>query len=368
PKTKLYADELSRANSGSGLPQIDDLWRDSGDPWEGVRELDDRKGPVAVGAVSKIPEPDHFESFVARESIRFLKNHSKDQPFLLISSFLKPHDPFMPAKRFADMFRADDMRLPDTWGKVDLSQVPTAVRRSIEYNAPTPELSDASAARRRMAYYYSNLAQMDDRAGAILAALRDLDLDKDTVVVYTSDHGEMLGEHGLWQKFQFYDPSCGVPLIIRAPGTSQENKRCSRPLSLVSLLPTVAELCDVSIPSTLDGASFVDRIRQPEFGNSSPVFAEYDLGNPRAKYMIRDAEFKYTFWTHDMPELYDMRADPKEMRNLAVHPQYKSRVDELKAKLFEWYVPPEMNMTMPAHAVLEFPESRAYDSDRRSSR
>src|SRR5437763_15704424 len=67
PKTQLYADELSRANSGSGLPQIDDLWRDSGDPWKGHRNLDDREGPVATGGISKLPEQDHFESFVARE-------------------------------------------------------------------------------------------------------------------------------------------------------------------------------------------------------------------------------------------------------------------------------------------------------------
>jgi len=344
PKTKLYADELSRANSGSGLPQIDDLWRDAGDPWKGVRDLDDREGPVAVGRVSKIPEPDHFESFVARESVRFLKNHSKGQPFLLISSFLKPHDPFMPVQRFADMFRAEDMRLPHTWGKVNLDEIPVAVRRSIEHNTPTPELQAADAARRRIAYYYANLAQMDDCAGVVLRALHDLGLEQDTVVAYVSDHGEMLGEHGLWQKFQFYESSCGIPLIVRAPGVAPANRRCTTPVSLVSLLPTLAELCDISLPSTLDGASLVAQVRQPETASNSPVFSEYDLGNPRAKYMVRDANWKYTFWTHDMPELYDLQSDPKEMRNLALRPEYRSRVDELKAKLFSWYQPPEINL------------------------
>src|SRR5687767_10256690 len=80
PKAKLYAEELSRANSGSGMPQIDDLWRDAGDPWRGVRELDDRQGFVHVGRISKLAETDHFDSFVARESVRFLKNHGK-KPF-----------------------------------------------------------------------------------------------------------------------------------------------------------------------------------------------------------------------------------------------------------------------------------------------
>src|SRR5712692_7478329 len=83
PKTKLYADELSKPDSGSGQPQIDDLWRDFGDPWTGARENDNREGPVHMGRVSKIPEQDQFESFVARESIRFLKNHARQQPFFL---------------------------------------------------------------------------------------------------------------------------------------------------------------------------------------------------------------------------------------------------------------------------------------------
>ncbi len=342
PKTKLYADELSRANSGAGMPQIDDLWRDAGDPWKGARDLDDREGAVAVGRPSKIPEADHFESFVARETIRFLRNYSrKQQPFFLICSFLKPHDPFMPAQRFADMFRADQMRLPETWGKVDLARVPAEVRQSIEHNKPTPELSDPAEARKRIAFYYANLAQMDDCAGQVLRALRDMDLENDTVVVYTSDHGEMLGEHGLWQKFQFYESSCGVPLIVRAPTVSKPGI-CPTPLSQVSLLPTLAELCNVPVPAPLDESSLVPQIRRPATPRRKPVFAEYNLRTKNAKYMIRDGNYKYTFWTHDMPELYDLASDPQEMTNLALNPSHKETVERLKANLFAWYTPPEI--------------------------
>ncbi len=342
PKTKLYADELSRANSGSGLPEIDDLWRNFGDPWSGARTLDDRQGAVAVGGVSKIPEQDHFESFVARESIRFLRKYgAQQQPFLLICSFLKPHDPFMPAARFANMFRPQDMKLPDTWGKVNLSQVPSEVRSAIERNAPTPELSSPEAARKRIAFYYANLAQMDDCAGAVLNSLAELNLAEDTVVIYTSDHGEMLGEHGLWQKFEFYESSCGVPLLIRVPGVSRTGI-CSTPLSQVDLLPTLAELCGVPVSSPLDGNSLVEQIRRPDSSSNRPVFAEYSLRNPHAKYMLRDGDLKYTFWTHDMPELYNLRTDPKEMTNLALRPEYSNEVARLKTKLFSWYQPPEI--------------------------
>ena len=338
PKTRLYADELGQANSGSGLPQIDDLWRDEGDPWKRVREKDSRQGPVHIGRVSKIPEQDQFDSFVARESIRFLKNHGQ-RPFFLISSFLRPHDPFMPSERFAAMFRAEDMRLPDTWGKVNLATVPREIREAIERNRPTPELRDASEAKRRIALYYANLAQMDDNAGRVLNALRELNLENDTIVLYTADHGEMLGEHGLWQKFVFYEPSAGVPLIFRVPGSSLGNTRSKTPVSLVDVLPTLAELCGLPSPAGLDGESLARDLREPGLLRDTTVFAEYNLGTPRAKYMVRRGDYKYNFYVNDIAELFNLRKDTYEMQNLAQLTEYRNKVSELQSQLSAWYPP-----------------------------
>lgn len=339
PRARLYADELGHPNSGSGLPQIDDLWRDEGDPWKGVREKDAREGPVHVGRISKIPEPEQFDSFVARESIRFLKNHG-GRPFFLISSFLKPHDPFMPAERFAAMFRPEDMKLPDTWGKVNLASVPREIRDSIEHNRPTPELRDEAQAKRRIALYYANLAQMDDNAGRVLKALRELSLEDDTIVLYTTDHGEMLGEHGLWQKFVFYEPSVGVPLIFRAPRSATtpalRNARCKTPVSLVDVLPTLAELCGLRSPTGLDGQSLANDLREPARLRDTTVYAEYNLRTPRAKYMIRRGDFKYNFYENDIAELFNLRQDPDEMQNLADLPGYQYKVAELKSRLLAW--------------------------------
>jgi choline-sulfatase len=343
PKTKLYAEELSRPNSGSGMPEVDDLWRDDGDPWRGARTLDNRAGAVAVGRASEIPEKDHFESFVARETVRFLKNHGREQPFFLISSMLKPHDPFMPSRRFAAQFRAENMQLPDTYGKVDLSRVPRLVRESIEFNTPTPELKNTASARERIAYYYANLAQMDNAFGQVLDALDSLQLADDTIVVYTSDHGEMLGEHGLWQKFQFYEGSCGVPLIFRVPGTKATGARCAMPVSQVQVLPTLGELCGLNLPP-LDAPGFAEQVRNPSDVHRNPVFAEYDLGTPRAKYMYRDANLKYTYWVNDTPELYDLRQDPKEMNNLAGLAAHRPVEEEMKAALFAWHRPAEARL------------------------
>ncbi len=352
PKAQLYASELGLPNSGAGMPQIDSLWLDRGDPWAGLRTPDGRLGTVAVGRPSIMEEPDHFDNFVARESVRFLEDYSdREEPFLLVSSFLKPHDPFMPAKRFAEMFDSEQMELPATWGRVDLNQRPLEVREAIEKVRWTPELKQPAEARKRMAYYYANLAQMDDCAGQVLRALTRLGLDRNTIVVYASDHGEMLGDLGLWNKFQFYEGSCGVPLFFRVPGGTPG--LCKTPVSLVSLTATIAEMCNVPVTAPkvgpLDGESFADLVRKPDATiDRGSVFAEYNLGESSAKYMIREGSYKYTFWANDIDELYDLSNDPEEMHNLAAEPGHHPTVERLRATLFAWHRPPEIGMKAPS--------------------
>ena len=340
PKTKLFADELGKRNSGSGLPQIDDLWRDLDDPWIGTREDDGRKGLVPVGRVSKIPEKDQFESFVTRESIRFLRNHGSKQPFFLVTSYLKPHDPFMPSQRFADMFRAEDMKMPQTWGKVDLATVPSEIRQSIIADWISPELlNNPENVKQRIALYYASLAQMDDNIGSMLKALRDLGLEDSTIVVYTSDHGEMLGDHGLWQKMVFYEPAVGVPLIFRVPQLTARGARSRTPVSLVSMVATLLDLCGLPARSGLDGETLVPDLGSPGITRNTTIYSEYALHSPRAKAMIQRGDFKYTHYTNDIPELFNLSEDPKEMNNLAVKEKYKTQADEMRRQLFAWHKP-----------------------------
>jgi choline-sulfatase len=341
PKAKLYADELGGPNSGAGMPQIDTLWQDRGDPWNNHRTPDGRLGTVAIGRASEMKEEDHFDNFVARESIRFLKNYARaNEPFFLVSSFLKPHDPFMPAKRFADMFQAENMELSPSWGKADTKHLPEEVRQSIESIRWTPELKHAAEARQRVASYYGCLAQMDDCTGQILAALEKLGLDRNTIVIYTSDHGEMLGDLGLWNKFQFYEGSCGVPLSFRIPG--QAPSVCHTPVSLISLKSTLADLCQVPQLGTSDGVSFAELVRKPDSTMKyGPIFAEYNVGNTNAKYMVRDGSYKYIHWVNDIAELYDLETDPLELHNLAARPEYRQVEDHLKQQLLQWHKPLE---------------------------
>jgi choline-sulfatase len=340
PKMQIYVDELGPANhSGAGLPEIDDLWREEGNPWKGHVHIDDRRGPVSVGRVSQLEERDHFDNFVARESIRFMQRFSKSgRPFFLIASFLKPHDPFMPAERFAKLFREENMKLPPSWGKANPTKLPAEVRKAIAYNAPTPELSDPEQAKRHIALYYANLAQMDDCLGQVVDEITKLGLEKDTIICYFADHGEMLGDLGLWQKFEFYEGSCGVPLLIRIPGA--KGGVCKATVSLVSISATVTELAGVKQVSANDGMSFARSIRDPAGGeNYGPVFAEYGLGSRQPKAMIRQGDWKLSYWLHDIPELYNLQSDPEELQNLATDPTYKSRLEDLETILLAWHKP-----------------------------
>ena len=337
PKMQLYVDELSRPNSGAGLPEVEDLWAEVGDPWKGHTQVDDRKGSVAVGRVSLIQESDHFDEFVARESVKFIKRFgNSDRPFLLVTSFLKPHDPFMPAQRFAKMFRAGNMELPDSWGKADKSKLPKEVVSMIELNRPTPELSDPSEAKKRMALYYSNLAQMDDCLGQVMRAVKDLGLENDTIICYFPDHGEMLGELGLWQKFEFYEGSCGVPLLIRVPGVARGV--CDMPVSLVSICTSVAELAGVKLLATNDGISLGPWIRSPNTKqNYGPVYAEYGLKSDQPKAMLREGDWKFSYWLYDIPELYNLKTDPQELHNLAGEAEHRARVEDMRQRLLAWH-------------------------------
>ena len=153
-----------------------------------------------------------------------------------------------------------------------------------------------------------------------------------------------LGDRGLWQKFQFYEGSCGVPLIVRAPGVTSAGTVCPMPVNHIGLLPTLAELCGVALPGGLDGNSFLEQVRSPAATRPATIFAEYALRSRGAKYMIRRGDLKYTFRTHDKAELYDLANDPGEMRDLTLEPGSAARVQEMKDALFAWYRPPELAM------------------------
>ena len=332
PKTQLYADELPTVNGGAGFPEVFSVW-DSGDPWKQTRKAASREY-FETGRPSPMEEADHFDSWVARESVRLIRSYAGKQPLFLISSFLKPHCPFTPPPRFIDPRWEQNTQLPDTYGKVDLASVPKYIRNRI-VNAD-PVLRDRDKAHLRLAMYNAYIAHMDHCAGEVLRALETAGILDDTIVVYTSDHGDMRGEHGLWDKFVFYEASVGVPLMMRVPGVTKAGAVCSAPVSQVALLPTLLDLCGIPIPGGLDEPSLAPFLRDPSRKQDRPVYSEFSLGGPAEKYLVRRDDWKYAHYMGDTPELYHLREDPKEMNNLASSPAHRETAARFEKELLAW--------------------------------
>ena len=187
--------------------------------------------------------------------------------------------------------------------------------------------------------YLGNLAYVDTCIGDLYRSLERLNLIDNTVVVYTSDHGEMDGDHGLYQKFCLFDPSVGVPLIVSHPGKLPENKTCDAPVEYFGIYPTVAELAGTPAPRGIESRSFANLARDPSARGPEAVFCEYNLRTAIDCYMVRTRRHKYIYNHGDIPELYDLEADPGETKNLGADPSLKRTRTELHDRLLAWYDP-----------------------------
>ena len=194
------------------------------------------------------------DAYYADETVRYLREkRSPDKPFVLWSSYFMPHTPLVPMRDYFDRYDPDTLALP--------KRSPNALETGFEGHLIRAKQrgwyaqTDAELGR-ALAGYYGNISQMDACIGHVLDALYDLGLDENTIIVYTSDHGEMAGAHRMWTKHNMYEQSVRVPLIIRLPGDVDRNAACDHLIEHVDLYPTLAELCGLPLPENIHGRSF----------------------------------------------------------------------------------------------------------------
>jgi iduronate 2-sulfatase len=188
--------------------------------------------------------------------------------------------------------------------------------------------------------YFASITFMDAQLGKLLDALDRLKLADKTILVFFSDHGYHLGEHGLWQKMSLFEESARVPLIIAAPGTAAAGRVAETPVGLIDLYPTLAELCGVKAPENLQGQSLVPILKDPSAKGRGWALSQVtrrSKGGDFFGYTLRTARWRYTEWAEGEQgrELYDHDADPRELTNLAADAAHADVVAQLAGQLHE---------------------------------
>jgi choline-sulfatase len=289
---------------------------------DGVRK--DQGGAAGYqGRPSKLDARYFRDNWYAEKTVEFLHAH-KDKPFCLWSSYFMPHTPLVPARKYWDLYDPKKLALPERTNTELEGGFHGNLIRAKErgwYGQSDEGLG------RSLAGYYGNVSQMDACIGRVYDTLRELGLDKNTVVVYTSDHGEMAGAHRMWTKHNMYEESVGVPLIVSLPDRAEAGAARPDLVEQVDLFPTLAELCGLEAPDGIHGRSFGAAMRGDSYARREVAYSEYYfcrnvftkdnrfVGKP-PMLMVRSDKWKLNYISWAENELYDVVADPGEHHNL----------------------------------------------------
>ncbi len=284
-----------------------------------------------------------------------------DRPFFLFSSFWKPHSPYEVPAPCDSMYSDVEIPLPRRESRETIEAMPPHLSRFILRGEARGQKAEFDMSPERLQWlwrsYYGTISHIDDEVGAILKTLEDTGLAENTIVVFVSDHGDQMLEHGLTGKNVFFEGSVRVPFMMRYPGHIETGPRDELVMS-IDLLPTLFELCGVETPYNAHGESLAPLITKSERAyvprecvyseNIIPeVFTDefpFEKGegvmgvrHPDCK-MVRTRKWKYNYYPAGHEELFDLENDPGEFTNLAGDPAHHATRDEMKARMMDWLI------------------------------
>ncbi len=277
---------------------------------------------------SQLPAKHHHSTWVADRAIEFLRGREGDKPFFLWTSFIKPHPPFESPVPWNKLYRAADMLPPRR--PAGFEQLLTYWNHHQNRYKYRDKGYDEMLLRTMKAMYYACISFIDFNLGRILEALGP-DV-QNTLILYTADHGELLGDYGSFGKRTMLNPAAKIPLIVREPGGVNQGRLIDKPVSLLDVFPTFASAggADMAKPSP-EGANLLelaDGAIEREY-----VYSQVGEGNI-GLYMIASRDLKYIYSAADKKEwLFDLRIDPQETKNWAGNSRYDGRLRELRDTL-----------------------------------
>ena len=285
-----------------------------------------------------LPEELHPTSWMGQMAVDFIEKYDKAQPFLLKVSFARPHSPYDPPTRFMEMYTEDDMPGPYIGKWAD---------RFASHKQPAPftlwhgDLGEAQVKRSRRGYYGS-ISFIDEQIGRILRALKKRRMYENTLIIFTADHGDMLGDHHHWRKTYAYEASANIPMLLRWPKSMKREhlrgKTLPHPVELRDVLPTFLDAAGASIPEHLDGMSLLRLVR----GNTESwrpfIDMEHNVCYSKENHWngLTDGRFKYIYHAYAGNEqLFDLKNDPGEINDLAADPAYHAILKTWRNQLIE---------------------------------
>jgi arylsulfatase A-like enzyme len=314
--------------------------RDQGVEWEEIYGAD-----VVEGWTSRaysgpgVPAALHQTTWCANEAIAFMRE-AREGPWLMSVNPFDPHPRFDPPAEYLARMNVEEMPLPLFQPEELESQLDF---RGIDFQTEEPIDPSSYDARRMVAAYYAQIELIDDQVGRMLEALEESGQRENTIVIYTSDHGEMLGDHGLlWKGCRFYEGLVHVPLILSWPGHYQAGLRSKALVELIDLVPTLLEALGLPVPDNVQGRSLLPILHGSgcDAAHRAFVRSEYhdalDRANASHANMLYDGRHKLAVY-HGSPvgELYDLENDPHEFVNLWDDPGSQELKYRLIKRLFD---------------------------------
>lgn len=313
-----------------------------------------------------VPDDAYMDGAMAQEAIRQLKDLGKsDKPFFLALGFKKPHLPFVAPKKYWDLYKREEMPLAEFQEKAEdspeyayhnageLRSYSTDIK-SVEPQSKLLKLSEDKQ-RELIHGYYACVSYIDAQIGMVMEALKKEGLDKNTIIVLWGDHGWHLGDHSLWCKHSNFEQATRVPLIIHSPDQTEGNQY-DYPVELVDLYPTLCEMTGLPVSVDLDGQSLVPALHDKSTPIKEFAISQYPRGTKQGAkdimgYSLRDGRYRFTEWTEGFfetskvystrhqksLELYDLKNDPLETKNIAYSPEMTDVVKDLSNKLHQFY-------------------------------
>lgn len=257
-----------------------------------------------------------------------------DKPFFMAVGIHKPHVPFLAPDAYFDLYPKEDLDFvkppADFWEQAPKTAM---VKRFAAFGFELGKENDALR-RDYMQAYHASISFIDAQIGRIFDSLERNDLWEDTIVVLISDHGYQLGEHFMWGKVTLFETCARVPMIIHAPGVSRSGQTSEALVELIDLYPTLAELCEIKAPDELQGRSLVTNLADAEAMGKAATYTVVTRQDKLGK-ALRTEEWRYAQWP-DGEELYHLKEDPEEHRNLARDPAHRSRLEAFRVMLPEF--------------------------------